>query len=327
MKKIVIRADSSTQIGSGHLMRCLTLAKQLRKNENAEVFFISRNLEGNLNDLVTSEGFKLFTLPRHNFDATLTGYAEWLTVPQNVDAEETAEILKSLGVIDRLIVDSYAIGAQWETALRPFVKEIFVIDDLANRKHNCDILLDQNFYTDMESRYVGLVPAHCKLKLGPKNALLREEFYEVKKNLRKRDGSIKNILVFYGSSDLTNETMKALQALSKLNLPNVTVNVVVGANNANKNLVEEYCRKHNFNFFCQVKNMAELMNDADLALGAGGTTTWERLFLELPSVVTAIAENQIEVCECCAESNLIYYLGCYDEVTADKMVSALRKFF
>lgn len=326
MKKFVIRVDSSTQIGSGHLMRCLTLAKQLQKGDTAEIFFVSRDLDGNLNHLITQEKFNLILLPRHNFDETLTGYAKWLTVPQAVDAQETIERIKSLGHVDKLIIDSYAIDTQWETALRPFVGEIFVIDDLANRKHNCDVLLDQNFYRDMETRYNGLVPPHCKLKLGPQHALLREEFYIAKKNLRKRDGTVKNILVFYGGVDLTNETMKALQALTKINLANVTVNVVVGERNSNKNLVAEFCKRHGFNFYCQVNNMAELMNAADLSLGAGGTTTWERLFLELPTIVTAIAENQLQSSDDCNVFPLIHYLGYYDEVTVQKIVDALKNY-
>ena len=308
-------------------MRCLTLAKKLKKECDAEIHFISRDLEGNLNYLAVGNNFILHELPRPEENFNLQGYESWLEVPRNVDAAETAEILKRLGKVNRLIVDSYALDITWEKVVRPFVGEIFVIDDLANRKHDCDILLDQNFYLNMKDRYADLVPPHCTLKLGPKYALLREEFYEVKKNLRKRDGSIKNILVFYGGIDATNETMKALQALDELKFPNLKVNVVVGAGNANKNLIKKYCREHGFNFYCQVENMAELMNEADLSLGAGGTTTWERLFLELPTIVTAVAENQVQVCKDCAQNNLIHYLGYYDEVTVNKIEVTLRKFF
>ena len=196
-----------------------------------------------------------------------------------------------------------------ESKVRPFVGKIFVIDDLANRQHDCDVLLDQNFYINMEHRYDDLVPQHCKLELGPKYALFREEFYETKKHLYQRDGSIKNILVFYGGVDLINETMKALQAIVELNLPNVMINVVVGVGNANKESIEEYCRHHKFHYHCQVDNMAELMNQADLALGAGGTTTWERCFLGLPSIVTSVAENQETVANDSAVKGYIIYIG------------------
>ena len=198
MQKIaVIRADASEQIGSGHLMRCLTLADRMRR-EGTEVHFICRDLVGNLNHLVCEQGFPLHVLPRHADDPSLSGYAAWLTVAQETDARETGEVLCTLAPIMRLVVDSYALDEVWERIVRPLVGEIFVIDDLANRKHDCDILLDQNFYCAMQHRYDGLVPPSCKLLLGPSHALLREEFYAAKKKLRRRDGHLRRILVFYG---------------------------------------------------------------------------------------------------------------------------------
>lgn len=194
----VIRVDASTQIGSGHVMRCLTLAQKLKKEKQAEVYFVMRLLEGNLISLVKDKGFFVFTLSEAAVNNDLQGYAKWLTVTQKQDAEDTKAAISALSDIDLLVVDSYAINYVWENELRSRVKQIMVIDDLANRKHNCDILLDQNFYLNKEQRYIGLVPENCKLYLGPEFALLREEFYTAKANLRQRDGRIKNILVFFG---------------------------------------------------------------------------------------------------------------------------------
>ena len=165
--RVAIRVDSSTVIGSGHLMRCLTLAERMRKEKNAEVHFISRDLEGNLHGKIKKAGFPLHALPRHPFDKSLDGYDAWLTVPQEVDAAETKTIIQEIGTVDRLVVDSYALDIVWEREMRPFVDEIFVIDDLANRNHDCDILLEQGFRFHHETRYVGLVPSHCRLLLGP----------------------------------------------------------------------------------------------------------------------------------------------------------------
>ncbi len=153
---VAIRVDSSTIIGSGHLMRCLTLAERLQRQEKAEIHFISRDLGGNLHNQIKKAGFCLHVLPRHSLDESLAGYAEWLTVPQNVDAEETKAILQEIGKVDCLVVDSYALSKEWEREMRPVVNDIFVIDDLANRTHDCDILLDQNYYLDREKRYIGL---------------------------------------------------------------------------------------------------------------------------------------------------------------------------
>lgn len=325
---VIIRADASTSIGSGHVMRCLTLAHRLKKEKNAKVVFVMRVLPGNLIGVVEKQGFEVLQLPPTNQKYSLNGYGLWLTVPMEVDAQQTIEVLQhylqehGCDVVDRLIVDSYALDEQWELMLRPYCREIMIIDDLANRKHDCDILLDQNFYLNKDARYAGLVPEHCKMLLGPEYALLREEFYEAKKHLRKRDGNIKNILVFYGGSDLTNETEKAIEALAQLHDEgyNFTADVITGVSNSRREKIKKLCSKYHFlYYYCQVSNMAEFMNKADLMLGAGGSTTWERLYMELPALVTAVAENQVKCCEECGKAGLIDYVGPANCVESDKI--------
>ena len=321
-----VRVDSSEVIGSGHLMRCLTLAERMRE-DGWEVHFICRDLPGSLAALVERQGFFLHLLPRHGHDASLEGYAAWLTVSQEIDAAETSDVLQGIPSVGRLIVDSYALDSEWERRLRPLAREIFVIDDLANRSHDCDTLLDQNFYRTMEKRYIGLVPPTCRLLLGPRHALLRREFCEARKTLRRRDGKLRRILVFYGGSDQTCETEKAIAALLQMKLPGVDVDVVVGGSNPRQEPIRSICDEHEFlHYHLQVSNMAELMASADLALGAGGTTTWERCFLGLPAIVTAIAENQFEICRDCAEAGLIYYLGKWDEVTQEYIAAGIERF-
>lgn len=327
--KVVIRADASTIIGSGHVMRCLTLAKQLQKQIGADVVFVMRDLPGNLINLVQQEGFQVLLLPRVEENPALTGYEKWLTVPPEQDAKETLAIIqKNVGIVDRIVVDSYALDYRWESALRLVAKEIMVIDDLADRRHDCDILLDQNFYLTKDSRYNGLVPSHCQLLLGPEHALLRDEFYEAKKHLRKRDGKIKNILVFYGGSDLTDETSKAIKALCVLHEEHneFCVDVITGQSNPRRNTIEALCSQNNFiHYYCQINNMADMMNRADLTLGAGGSTMWERMFLELPSIVTAIADNQVRGCEDCSSVGMIDYLGRAKDVNGQMIIEAVRK--
>ena len=330
----VIRADASTSIGSGHVMRCLTLAHRLKKEKNAKVVFAMRVLPGNLIGVVEKQGFEVLKLPPANQKYSLSGYGLWLTVPIDVDAQQTIEVLQhyfqeySCDAVDRLIVDSYALDEQWELMLRPYCNKIMVIDDLANRIHDCDILLDQNFYLNKDVRYAGLVPEHCKMLLGPEHALLREEFREAKKHLRKRDGNIKNILVFYGGSDLTNETEKAIKALVQLHDEgyNFTADVITGVSNSRREKIKNLCSKYQFlHYYCQISNMAEFMNKADLMLGAGGSTTWERLYMELPALVTAVAENQIQGCEDCSQAGIIEYLGINEDVRVDTILEALHK--
>ena len=331
---VFFRADASSLIGSGHVMRCLTLAQRLHKEENAKVVFIMRKLSGNLIDVVRKQGFDVLVLPPADHDYELEGYGLWLTVPMEVDAQQTIEVLQyylqeyGCDVVDRLIVDSYALDEQWELMLRPYCREIMVIDDLANRRHDCDILLDQNFYLNKDVRYAGLVPEHCKMLLGPEYALLREEFYEAKKHIRQRVGTIQHILVFYGGSDLTNETEKAIKALVQLHDDgyNFTADIITGVSNFRREKIKNLCSKYHFlHYYCQVSNMAKFMNKADLMLGAGGSTTWERLYMELPALVTAVAENQIQGCRDCSQAGIIEYLGINEDVRVDTILEALHK--
>lgn len=321
MKKTVFRVDSSFQIGSGHLMRCLTLAE--RWQDTSEIFFISRDLPGNMTGLIEERGYNLLLLPNIEKDVSLTGYEAWLTVKKSTDMEQCGSLLADLRP-ELLVVDHYALDEEWERAVRPLVKEIMVIDDLADRKHDCDILLDQNYSPDFLTRYNGLVPSDCRLLLGPRHVILRREFYEQKP--RKRDGTVKNILVFFGGSDLTDETMKSLLAIENLKRDDITVNVVVGSSNKNKEAVRLFCaERKQMNYFCQVNNMAELMQQADLALGAGGTTTWERCYLGLPTLLISIAENQEKSSMILGKKGIINYLGKSEDITADILSRELEK--
>jgi spore coat polysaccharide biosynthesis predicted glycosyltransferase SpsG/RimJ/RimL family protein N-acetyltransferase len=166
-----------------------------------------------------------------------------------------------------------------------------VIDDLADRQHDCDVLLDQNFYLDMDTRYVGKVPSHCQLLLGPSYALLREEFRKQRQHVQPRTGDIKNLLVFFGGVDAENYTSLALEAIvaSKLRCD---VDVVVGQQHPNLQDIETFCKTHHYACHVQTHQMAALMAKADLSIGAGGTAMWERCCMGLPSVCISTADNQ-----------------------------------
>lgn len=326
---IIIRTDSSTQIGTGHLMRCLTLAGELRK-KGAQISFICRELPGNLCDLAEEKGYPVHRLPcaeeQLKHVGQRTAHSHWLGVDWQTDARQTkAVIKKEARDIDWLIVDHYALDKQWDVQMRPPVKNIMVIDDLANRMHDCDLLLDQNLYIDMEKRYEGLVPGHCRRLLGPRYALLRPEFIEARKKLRKRDGVVRRVLVFFGGCDPTNETAKAIQAIRLLGRPDIAVDVVVGSTNPHKEQVKKLCSETpNTTFYCQVNNMAQLMAGADLAIGAGGSTTWERCCLGLPAITLVTAQNQLETTAAVAEAGAIRNLGWHAGVGVEKLHNAVK---
>lgn len=317
---ILIRADSSIQIGAGHVMRCLALADGLRRH-GAAVSFACRELPGNICSLIAEGGYAVHRLPvLGGGNAQGAGNLDW-----REDAQQTASLLAAgKAVADWLIVDHYALGREWETLMRPYVGRIMAIDDLADRIHDCDLLLDQNLCENFDTRYEGLVPADCRKLLGPRYALLRPEFEQERQKLRVCNGSVRRILIFFGGSDSTNETAKALEAMRLLNHPEIAVDVVVGGGNPQKEKVKALCAAlPNARFYCQVANMAELMASADLAIGAGGGATWERFCLELPSLVVAVAPNQEPVAEKAAAEGRLLYLGKSDEVTAVSISQAV----
>lgn len=318
---VVIRTDASLEIGTGHVMRCLTLAKQLER-EGAEVTFICRDFFGNSISFIQSQGFNVHILKSYESH----NYLRWGRDNWKQDAQETGLVIQKFKKkLELLIVDHYSLDAKWESEHRSKVKHILVIDDLADRPHDCDMLLDQNYYLNMQNRYKGLVPDSCVQLLGPNYVLLRDEFLTIDLQKIKRDGNVKNILIFFGGTDPTGETLKTLQAIKTLNISDIEFNVVIGASNPQKEKIEQVCKQmSNVNFYCQVNNMAELMVEADLAIGAGGTSSWERCFLGLPSILIIVAENQTEVTYAIAEKGAIQLLGESSEVTEKHIYAVIN---
>ena len=261
-------------------------------------------------------------------DEDASGYDSWVGANWEQDAADVIEIIKGCdegGSKKLLVVDHYGLDSRWEKKLRSHVNYIMVIDDLANRPHDCDFLLDQNLYENMNERYRGLVSEHCRLFLGPEYALIRKEFREAKKKMKPRTGEVKRILIFMGGTDPTNETTKALKAVMMLGRLEIAVDVVVGAQNPHRHQIEEMCRQMpNTRFHLQTDRMAELMAEADLAIGGGGTTTWERCFMELPSLVVSVAKNQKAAAEYLRRTGAIEFLGVNEGVDPNVIKNVLE---
>ncbi|MDM5246500.1 UDP-2,4-diacetamido-2,4,6-trideoxy-beta-L-altropyranose hydrolase [Lysinibacillus sp. G4S2] len=320
---VLIRTDSSIQIGSGHVMRCLTLAKQLR-NYNVKVYFICRELEGNMVEYIRKEGFEVFVLTRVNTAL----HWEWVRDFWLEDAMETIDVIAEIqGSVDMVIVDHYSIDFKWEGVVRPYTEKMMIIDDLADRKHDTDLLLDQNYYNGLEQRYDNMVAPSCKLLLGPNFLLLREEFLLSLKTNTDSDTNKLKILLFFGGTDPTGETLKVLKAISEIrNIP-ITMDVIIGEGNPDKQKIEILCRKiSDCRLYSQVNNMSELIQKADVGIGAGGTNLWERCILKLPSLVIITAKNQEEVVNAVSEQGSIYNLGYYTEISNTYLKEKLINF-
>jgi UDP-2,4-diacetamido-2,4,6-trideoxy-beta-L-altropyranose hydrolase len=280
-------------------------------------------MKGDLINYIQSSGFSVYALPYE----TDSEYFEWLQDNWKQDAEETQNVLKSFNdQIDVLIADHYGIDEKWEWEMYSYTRRIMIIDDLANRKHYCNLLLDQNYYSNLSERYHDLVPSTCKLMLGPAYVLLRDEFKEASRKKRNRTGEILNILVFFGGTDPTNETHKAIKALSFITKQDLRVNVLVGSSNPNKERIEQYCLQYDhFYFHCQVSNIADMISQADIVIGAGGATTWERCFLGVPSMTIVVADNQLEVTKAVSKFGATIHLGMSRNVEANDIKLKLEE--
>lgn len=318
-------------------MRCLTLARVLEKKEKANIIFICQESPGHLCDYLIDMGYQVYRVP----ELLLKNKKNIL-----LDAEQVSIVIKKFEHIDWIVVDHYLLDSYWEAHIleNTQIRRVMVIDDLANRAHLCQIVLDQNYYENIQERYRQLVPNSCVQLLGPSYALLRPEFAEQKKKANRCIEKVNRILLFFGGSDPTNETLKALLALELLaedikwkeKQAPVLVDVIVGSSNPNKYHIAKKCMllnkkiKKQFCFFyhCQVENMAEFMARADLSVGAGGTATWERCYLGLPSLVVAVAENQMETTRAVAKTGAIRFLGWHEDVKeeniADEVLSLLQ---
>ena len=310
--RVIFRVDASIAIGTGHVMRCLTLADLIVADGGA-CSFVMRRLEGNLIDFVASRGHRVDPLPKPTGATRASAddrHSEWLEVEPMTDAEQTRAAIAVLGGADWLVVDHYALDARWEQALRPAARRIAVIDDLADRPHDADLLIDQNLNMD-DRRYDGLTNADCVRLLGPRFALLRPEFSSYRAKLaRDPKTPVRRVLVFIGGVDAPGATLTALAALEAARDGPIVADVVVGTANPRVDAIEAWCSTRSWATL-HVGNapLADLMVAADLAIGAGGTTVWERCALAMPSVVVSIAANQLAGASAVAGYGAALYAG------------------
>jgi UDP-2,4-diacetamido-2,4,6-trideoxy-beta-L-altropyranose hydrolase len=324
--RVVIRADASLEIGTGHVMRTLTLADALR-GIGANCSFVCRMHDGNLKRLISERGYEVHALPKvSNIFLTTDSvrHANWLGVNWEVDAKETYEVIGSKRV-DLMIVDHYALDYRWEQYLRNLSNKIMVIDDLADRRHECNLLLDQN-YGRSQSKYQDLLPHKAVKLLGPKYALLASNYSDSRKHSYSKNSVVKRILIFFGGgSDKFDVTGLTLNAFTALEFSHIWLDIVVSNKYAYMDALKHKVKKRgNANIYYSLADLAGLMQIADIAVGAGGTTTWERCSMGLPSIVICVAANQKLICEALADRGIIRYLGELTEVNACKLQEELR---
>lgn len=314
-------------------MRCLTLANALRE-QGAKTVFVCRAHTGHLEDFIIAQGHECFLLPAANNPVTkkliakqpdvnnTPPHAAWLGESWQTDAEQTQQLLTGRH-FDWLVVDHYALDARWENALRKVTNKILVIDDLTDRKHNCDVLLDQTL-ARKDSAYQQWVPEHCTLLCGSRYALLRPEFlhWRAYSLQRRQQPVLKNILINLGGVDNDNITGKILTQLAQSSLPaDLHIVVVMGITAPHLEAVNAQAGTMpvRTEVKTQVTNMAEVMANSDLAIGAAGTTSWERCCLGLPTLLFVLAPNQMDSASALQAAGAVLIVK-----TPDELADAVR---
>jgi UDP-2,4-diacetamido-2,4,6-trideoxy-beta-L-altropyranose hydrolase len=291
MEVVVIRADASADIGGGHIYRCLTLAGALT-GTNKEVHFICRQLNGHLAKLIEQRGFDVSLLPADN------------PIDELNDAIQCRELLEQLSPA-LIIVDHYQLSAQWHTVISPLTQQLVVIDDIANRPYNCDLLFDQSLARTADE-YAPWLTQRCKTVItGAQHALLRAPFIELREQAkikRSTPRKIENVLVAMGATDPQNVTLTVLQQLT---CNDWKINVVLTDKAKHLNSVRDFIAASplNIDLLVNVSDMAALILESDIAIAAAGTSMLERCCLGLPSVIVCLADNQKHIAKAVAQSH------------------------
>lgn len=290
--RIVIRVDASVFIGSGHVMRCLVLAKQLR-SIGYEVLFATKPQKGDFVEYIIKHDFKVLKLkqPRKAIiPSTSDDYSAWLQGNWKNDADDFILNAKSA---DLVIVDHYGLGALWEREISNKLScKIMVIDDLV-REHYADLIIDQT-YGRRSKEYSNKNPKSIILA-GSEFALISPEFKSMrdKLNTKRTPKNYKNIFVSMGGIDSPNVTIKILEKLSEIKKKDLQTTVLLGNRSPHFKKIKDFCSGKNSITHIPFSNrMANLMSTQHIAIGAPGSTTWERACIGLPSILIPIAENQ-----------------------------------
>lgn len=322
--QVNFRVDSSKNIGSGHVIRCLRIANKLR-DKNADCSFICKELSGNLIKLIKDHGFKVFLLTNEiiKYNENSSIIVDKLFNWKN-DALQTAKILKNLQT-NTLIVDHYDIDKKWEEYQKPYCKKIMAIDDLDNRIHSVDIILDQNLFPNIQRRYLNS-NKNCKKFIGLEYAFLDPNFIKKRKLIKRQKKEVSKIFIYLGNTGSSNILRRILKVFIDNSLNKFKVEVIFTGDAEERNKIINLSKNHKFIKLLDTQpNLADIMSSADLSIGAGGLTTWERIYLGLPSAVVTVADNQKECSEYLNSLGLIWLIGHHDQVGDNKITDDIKK--
>jgi UDP-2,4-diacetamido-2,4,6-trideoxy-beta-L-altropyranose hydrolase len=305
MKKIIFRTDSSYNIGSGHVARCVNLANLLA----AECHFICRNLKGNINNIIQENGHIL-----HEINSGEIEIEEELSEENDVE-----NLIHSISP-DAIIIDHYGIGHKWERFFIRSYEKILVIDDI-NRKHISEVaILDQNYRENFQNKYA----ENLKRFLGPEYCILSKDFID-QSNKKSCPDKVRSIMIYFGGSDMHEQTIRVYNIIRN-NFISLKINLVLSENSKSLNTFRSI-DDPNLDLFININNMHEIMMKSDLFIGAAGTTSWERAKLGLPTMCITIANNQIPTGEDLHSAKVHYYIGHYNRIEDNDILSKFEYFY
>ena len=301
----LIRADASAEIGTGHMVRCMALARELELR-GWRTTFATRSVPAVLRREIVAAGHSV------------------VLIPEDIPMAAEPTHLREIGVVGNsvLITDHYGVDAQWQRAARILSPVVAAIDDLAVATQAVGLLVNQNLGISV-SEYDALVPTDCRLLIGPTYAILRPEFAEARAaGLRVRD-HVRRILVFAGGGDHHDVTSQIVAALAS---SDVAIDVVIGSAYPHARSLRIRASKHtNIAVHRNTPHMSDLMLRADLAVGAPSSASWERCCLGLPSVTITLAENQTRVAAALSSVGATVSLGWHAIVDQSTIAAAVAE--
>ncbi len=307
--RAVFRADASAKLGAGHLVRCLSFANALAE-AGWDCTFAVRPESAEAYPSLLRNPFKVIPL---------SGDSE----------EETEELQERLpDGFDWMVLDHYERGLEFEQSCRGWARQIMVIDDLPVRQHHCDVLLDQTLGRQ-PSEYAHLVPNECRIATGSAYSLLRRGFGAWRTatlDRRRQYYELQRLVVSMGATDTRKLTALVLDGIEEAGL-DLEVDVILGTSSPNIKAVQAKIEGMKTPAILHVDppRIARLMADADLAIGAAGTSAWERCCLGLPSLVVTIAGNQRDIAKAISEAGTAKVIGDAEDLTPALIASELRQ--
>jgi UDP-2,4-diacetamido-2,4,6-trideoxy-beta-L-altropyranose hydrolase len=313
MRNIFIRADSTAQIGAGHLMRCLALA-QAWQDEGGEATFISHCESDQIKQRILDEGFDFVPIEK--------------PYPNPKDLSVTLKLLSAISYQLStanlwFVIDGYHFDAAYQKQIKDEGYRLLWIGDYGQADHYyADLVLNQNISAD-ESLYIHREP-YTRLLLGTRYVLLRREFKKWRGWRREIPVVARKVLVTLGGGDPDNVTLKVIKALKQVNISDLEARIIVGPANPNlQTLLQEIGDHSNLEIITNAANMPELMAWADIAVSAGGSTCWELALMGLPSMIIYFAENQQPIAERLDEIGASLSLRWNDALTFENIAEAM----